>query len=394
MHLANRTEWMKPSATVNTSTRAKEMKAKGIDIINLSAGEPDFDTPDYIKQKAIEALNLGHTKYTPPSGIADLKMAVSEKFKNDNNLSFALDEICITCGAKLGIYNALQILVDPGDEVIIPSPYWVSYPTQVELAGGKPVILPLEDDLLIDIEKLKKAVTKRTRAIIICSPSNPSGMIYSRELLEAIASICIKNNIFVISDEIYEKLTYDGVKHISIANVNPDIKNLSLIANGFSKSYAMTGWRVGYMAAPKEFIQKMTSLQAQQLTGLPSFIQEACVTALTKGNGDIERMRSEFEKRRNLIFDLVSSIPHVKVHKPQGAFYLLPDMREIIELSGSRSIKSSNYLTEHILTTAHVALVSGEPFGAPGYIRISYASSEEDIKEAVQRLTVALNHLK
>lgn len=387
---------MTPSATLAMAAKAKAMKADGADVISFAAGEPDFDTPAHICQAGIRGIEEGLTRYTPSSGTPELKAAIREKLERDNALGYTEAEITVTCGAKQAIYNALQVMVDPGDEVIVPAPYWVSYPEQIKLAGGAPVIVGTDPGraFKLQVEDLANAVTDRTRAIILNYPSNPTGSTYTREELRAFGAFLAKKNIVIISDEIYEKLVYDNATHTSIAAASPECKPLTILIGGVSKAYAMTGWRMGFAAGPLEVISKMSALAGQQNSGIPGFIQTACAEALTGAQDDVERMRREFAKRRTAMYEGLMSIPGVRCHLPEGAFYLLPDISHFLgrRADGVR-IETSDELAAFLLDKAHIATVSGTPFGAPGFIRLSYAASLEQIEEGIRRMAKALAKL-
>lgn len=394
---SKRTSAIKPSATIAMAARARQMLDSGIDVISFATGEPDFDTPSFIKEAAKKSLDAGKTKYPPSAGIPELKRAISEKLARDNGLSYSEREIVVTCGAKQAIANALLSLVDDGDEVIIPSPYWVSYPEQIKLAGGKPIVIQTSSNTCFKLtpDLLERVITPKTKALILNTPANPTGSAYTKEELLALARILVGHNIAVISDEIYEKLVYDGFPHTSIVKAYPPIKELSIIINGVSKSYAMTGWRMGYAAGPHTLIEKMTALIEQQISGIPLFIQAACVDALTKGSDDVEHMRREFETRRNLLFKHVTAIPGIHCHLPDGAFYLLPNIEAHIGKSWNKNkINDATLFASFLLEEAHVATISGDPFGAPGHIRLSYATSRKNIEKGTERIRNALSKLK
>ncbi len=396
IHISNRAKQLQPSATLGMAARVRKLKAEGVDIISFAVGEPDFETPEHIREVGKKAIDEGLTRYTPSNGIPELRAAVREKLKADNGLSYSDDEVTITCGAKQAIYDALQAMVDPGDEVIVPAPYWVSYPDQVILAGGVPKILNAgqTEAFRVTPEQLAKAITPRTRAVILNYPSNPTGSSYGREQLKKLGQVIAEKKIAVISDEIYEKLLYTGERHCSIAEACPDCKDLTLVINGVSKAYAMTGWRMGFAAGPKPVISKMTGLISQQNSGIPGFVQKACIEALKGPQGEVERMQQEFKARRDLMLEGISSIPGMRCHVPDGAFYLLPDVKAYLgrPWKGSR-IADANVLADYLLEEAHVATVGGDPFGAPGFIRLSYATSRPKIEEGVARLSKALSRL-
>lgn len=349
MTLAKRIRAIGPSPTLAITAKAKEMKAKGIDVIGFGAGEPDFDTPEHIKEEAKKALDEGFTKYTPASGIPELKVAICQKLKRDNGLDYEPGQIIISCGAKHSLYNAMQVLCESGDEVLLPSPYWVSYPEQIRLSGAEPVIIETgeEEGFKIKIERLRKKITSRTKLLILNSPSNPTGAVYHREELEAIAEVAVEKNIYVISDEIYEKIIYDDLKHISIASLNSEIKRLTMVINGVSKSYSMTGWRIGYAAGPKEIIQAMSNLQSHSTSNPTSFCQKASIAALEGSQEPLRRMVSEFARRREYIVERLNSIAGVSCLKPEGAFYVFPNISKLLGKSyKSQVIKDSISLAQ------------------------------------------------
>ena len=380
MNLSKRIKQVTPSATLDITAKAKQLKQEGVDVISLSAGEPDFDTPQAVKSAAIQALNEGFTKYTPVSGIPELKKALSRELARANHLSYEPDQIVVTCGAKHAVYNALQVLVDEGDEVIIPSPYWLSYPEMVILAGGKPVILRTgsKDGYTFTAKQLEKLITKRTKGIIINSPSNPTGAVFSKTLLEEIGRIVKDRSLFVISDEIYGELVYDGVKHYSIGALDPDVLARTVTVGGASKSYAMTGWRLGFLAAPKSVASASTALQSHSTSNPTSFAQRGYLEALRSGAADVEKMRKRFEERRNLIYRIVNEIPKLTPFKPSGAFYLFVD----ISKTKLKSIDFANRL----LDQAKVAVVPGAAFGDDNAVRLSFAASEQDIESGIDRI--------
>lgn len=396
MKLSARAQQMKPSATLAMDAKAKQMKAAGVDVISFATGEPDFDTPLAIREEAKAALDAGMTRYTPSAGIPELRAAIREKLMADNDLAYADDQIAVTCGAKQAIFNALQVLCDPGDEVIVPAPYWVSYPEQVLLAGAAPVIVttPQKNGFKLTPEALEKAITPRTAAIILNYPSNPTGSTYTREELASLGRMLAEHEVAIISDEIYEKLLYGRTPHCSIASAHPPARELTVLINGVSKAYAMTGWRMGYAAGPKQVIGKLVALNGQQTSGIPGFVQRACIRALRGPQEEVEAMRREFQARRDLMLERMLAIPGVICHKPEGAFYLFPDMSAYRgKRAGGARIESADDLAQYLLENAHLATVSGEPFGAPGHIRFSYATSRPVIEEGMRRLAEALKTL-
>ncbi|HBU69763.1 MAG TPA: aspartate aminotransferase [Elusimicrobia bacterium] len=393
MFLSQRVQAVKPSATLAIEAKAQSLKAQGIDIVSFGAGEPDFDTPANIKDAAIKAINSGFTKYCPVTGTPDLKQAIINKFKAENSLEYTPEEIIVSCGAKHSLYNLFQAIFNPGDELLIPAPYWVSYPDMAILAGAVPKFIATsqESGFKVKPEQIEKAVSKQTKAIVINSPSNPTGGAYSLEELKAIAEVCVKHKILIISDEIYEKLIFDNFKFASIASVSPEAKALTVVVNGVSKAFAMTGWRIGYAAGPKEIIAAMGKIQSQSTSNPTSISLKASTEALNGPKEDIEKMRVEFEKRRNYIVDRLNKIPGVSCLKPQGAFYVFPNVSGLFGKSVSgQKINSSLELAQVLLEKAKIAVVPGEPFGAPGFIRLSYATSIENIKKGLDRFEEAV----
>ncbi len=381
MYLAKRIQSVAPSLTLAIEAKAKRLKQEGVDVISFSAGEPDSDTPETIKQAAIDSLKKGFTKYTPASGTVELRKAISEKLSRENHLTYSPEQVVVSCGAKHSIYNIIQVLIEEGDEVIIPSPYWLSYPEMVTLAGGKSVIVhtKFEDGYCPKIDAIKKAVTKKTKLLILNSPSNPTGAVLSKELLKEIAELAKQNSFFVLSDEIYEKLIYDGGAHYSIGAFDSAILNRTITVGGASKTYAMTGWRLGFSASPKLIADACGSLQSHSTSNPTSFAQPGYLEALKNGEADVSKMRSVFEKRRDLIFNLVKNIPELKPFKPSGAFYLFIDISKI----GLPSLKFS----ERLLDEAKVAVVPGIAFGDDHAIRMSFATSEKLIESGVLRIS-------
>lgn len=394
--ISKRAKEIKPSPTLAFDSRAKAMKAEGIDILNFCAGEPDFDTPIHIKEAAIKAINDGFTKYTDSSGIKELKDAIIEKFKIDNNLDYTPQEIIVSCGAKHTLYNIAQAIFNPGDEVIIPSPFWVSYPEQVILNGAIPVFIKTkeENNFLLDPEELKKAITPKTKAIIINSPSNPTGHSYDRKTLEKIAEIALNNNFYIISDEIYEKLVYDGTKHLSIASFDAKVKQKTIVVNGLSKSHAMTGWRIGYAGGPAEIISAMANIQSHSTSNPNSIAQKAAVAALKGSQDCVSEMVTEFAKRRIILVNGLNSIPNIRCQMPTGAFYAFPNISKLFGLKYDKwSVNSSKELAIYLLESANVALMQGDAFGDDNYLRISYATSTENIEKGLIRLKDAIQKL-
>ncbi|MDK2811005.1 MAG: aspartate aminotransferase [Petroclostridium sp.] len=378
-----------PSSTLAIDAKFKSMKAKGIDVVGFGAGEPDFDTPAHIKEAAIKAINEGFTKYTPASGMPQLREAVCRKFKRDNGLDYSPEQIVVSNGAKHSLVNAFMAICDPGDEVIIPAPFWVSYPEMVKMADGVPVFLNTseENNFKFTVEDLKKAITAKTRALVLNSPSNPTGMVYSREELKEIAEVAVQNNIYIISDEIYEKLIYDGMEHTSIATFGDEIKDLTIIINGVSKTYAMTGWRIGYTASNAKIAKVMGNIQSHATSNPNSIAQVAAIAALDGPQDDIEVMRKAFIERRDYMVDRINSIEGLSCSKPQGAFYVMMNIKSILgkEFYG-RVITNSDEFADVLLEKANVALVPGSGFGAEEYVRWSYATSMQNIVEGLNRI--------
>ena len=379
------------SETIKISNLAMELKSKGHDIISLSAGEPDFDTPEDIKISAIEAINNGKTKYTDVSGIPELKNAIIKKFKSDNNLTFTFDEILVSSGGKQVLFNALSSILNPGDEVLIMRPFWVSYPEMVKLCGGTPIIIDSSPDKfsLPDISKLEKATSKKTKCIIINSPNNPTGMIFSRPELDALKTFMAKNeDIWLISDEIYEHIIFDKNQHLSILNIEPDLKARTIIINGVSKSHAMTGWRIGFGAGPEELIKMMKKVQSQTTSNPCSISQWASVTALSNSKKLIEGFKEKFQHRRDLILKELNKNKLLAFEKPSGGFYVMLDISKLIKLrhKGVEIIKSDFSFSELLLKNTGVAVVPGSAFGMPNYIRISFATNDDNIIKACERI--------
>ena len=394
--LSDRLNRLSPSATLAMSQRSSELKAQGVDIINMSVGEPDFNTPDHIKEAAIKAVQDNWTRYSPVPGYPDLKKAIAAKLKNENGLDYLPSQILCSNGAKQSVCNAIMALVNPGDEVIIPAPYWVSYPQMVLLAEGTPVAIPttIEQDFKVTPQQLEQAITPRTRAIILCSPSNPTGSVYSAAELEALKDVLLKHErVMVIADEIYEHINYVGA-HASMAQF-ADIKDRVVIVNGVSKAYAMTGWRIGFIAAPEWVVKGCNKLQGQYTSGPCSVSQKAAEAAYTGSQECVETMRQAFERRRNLIVSLAREIPGLEVNNPQGAFYLFPKCSSFFgKRDGDRVINNSTDLAMYLLEVGHVATVGGDAFGSPECFRRSYATSEANITEAMRRIADTLARLK
>ena len=370
--------------------KAKQMKAEGIDVVSFAAGEPDFDTPRKIVEAAKTALDAGKTRYTPSSGAMDLREAVAEKYRRENALEYRPTEVMVSTGAKQCVYNAMQILVGEGDEVVLLAPFWMTYETQVELAGAKPVIVPstVSDGFVPSLDRIAAAITPRTRAIVINTPSNPTGAAIPEDTLRAIAELAVKRDLWIVSDEIYEHLTY-GHTHRSVATFAPEVKERTVTVTGCSKSYAMTGWRIGFIAGPADVVKAMSDLQDQVTSGATTFSQFGALAALSLDRAEVEKMRETFERRRDLIVSLVRQVPNVDVFTPLGAFYVFPDVSAYI---GSR-FKDDIVLADWLLEEAKVATVPGSVFHGPGHLRLSYATSEDEIKKGVERLADALSSI-
>ncbi len=394
--LSERARKIKPSPTLSIDARAKALKSEGADIVNFGVGEPDFDTPENIKEAAQKAIRDGFTKYTAVGGTDALKDAIIEKFHRDNALSYSRDQIIVSCGAKHSLYNIAQALFSPGDEVLIPSPYWVSYPEQVILNDAVPVFVNTteSDSFIVQPETLEAHITKHTKALILNTPSNPTGLAYHREHLEKLGEIALRHNIFLISDEIYEKLTYDGFSHMSIASLDPDIQKKTIVVNGLSKSYAMTGWRIGYAAGPAEIIKTMIAIQSQVTSNPTSIAQMAAVEALSGPQDFIHTMVAEFDRRRHSLVDSLNSIPGITCFMPTGAFYAFPNTSQLYRNTRKgRPVNSSSDLALYLLEEASVALVPGSAFGDDHYVRLSYATSTDEIKKGVERIKKAAEML-
>lgn len=394
--MSDRLNRLSPSATLAMSQRSSELKAQGVDIINMSVGEPDFNTPEHIKEAALKAVQDNWTRYSPVPGYPELKKAIAVKLKNENGLDYQPSQILCSNGAKQSVCNAIMALVNRGDEVIIPAPYWVSYPQMVLLAEGTPVTIntTIEQDFKVTPEQLEQAITPRTRAIILCSPSNPTGSVYSAAELEALKEVLLRHErVMVIADEIYEHINYVGA-HASMAQF-PDIKERVVIVNGVSKAYAMTGWRIGFIAAPEWVVKGCNKLQGQYTSGPCSVSQKAAEAAYTGSQECVETMRQAFERRRDLIVRLAREIPGLEVNNPQGAFYLFPKCSSFFgKRDGDRVINNSTDLAMYLLEVGHVATVGGDAFGSPECFRMSYATSEANITEAMRRIADTLARLK
>lgn len=394
--LSDRLQRLAPSATLAMSQKSSEMKAQGIDVINLSVGEPDFNTPDHIKAAAKKAIDDNYSGYSPVPGYPELRKAIVDKLKNENGLEYGMNEILVSNGAKQSVCNTVMALVNDGDEVIIPAPYWVSYPQMVKLAGGVPVIINagFEQNFKMTPEQLEAAITPKTRLLILCSPSNPTGSVYSKAELEGLAEVIKKHeDMFVLADEIYEHIIYTG-RHESIAQFD-GMKERTIVVNGVSKAYAMTGWRIGFIAAPEWIVKGCNKLQGQYTSGPCSVSQKAAEAAYTSSQACVEEMRQAFHRRRDLIVKLTSEIPGLEVNVPEGAFYVFPKCSSFFGKSdGETTISSSTDFALYLLEKGHVATVGGDAFGDPDCFRMSYATSEDNIVEAMKRIKEALAKLK
>lgn len=379
-HLSQRVRRLTPSATLAIEAKAKELQRKGLDIISFAAGEPDFDTPDPIKEAAIESLRKGFTKYTAAQGILELREAISSKFEKENNLRYPPDQIVVSCGAKHALYNVLQVLIDPGDTVLLPSPYWLSFPEMVRLAGGRIRFLRTSEKsgFKISASELQEAITPRTKCLILNSPCNPTGAVYERAELEAIAEVLMRRSLYVVTDEIYEKLVYDGRRHVSLASLDPEMAKKTVTVNGHSKTFAMTGWRIGYLGAPRDIAQAVANLQSHSTSNPTSFAQAGALAAFRTDSQEIERRRGILERRRDLIFRLASGIPGLLPFKPQGAFYLFCGI-------GSTRLGSLQF-AGRLLEEKKISVVPGLSFGSDRHIRLSFATSEESIQKGLERI--------
>lgn len=394
MRLSARARAMSPSPTMAIDAKSKQMAAEGVDVVNFSVGEPDFDTPEHIKRAGMLAIAQGHTKYTPAAGTLELRKAICEKLRKENGLEYKPEQIVVSNGAKQSLYNAFMVLLDPGDEVIIQAPYWVSYPEMVKLAGGVPVTVYTDETTGFKMtpDMIRAKLTPRTRAINLNSPSNPTGAVYTRAELEAIAALAVEHDLIVVTDEMYEKLLYDGAEHVSIAALGPEIRQRTITVNGMSKAFAMTGWRMGYTASETIYAKAMGDLQSQSTSGPSSVSQKAALEALVGSQQPIEEMRQEFDRRRKHMMNRLNQLPGFAVRvAPTGAFYLFPHVAALYGRTvGGRLINSSDDLAQVILEDAKVAVVPGSGFGAPDYVRFSYATSMERIDEGLNRIQALL----
>lgn len=397
MFLSQRARAIKPSPTLAIDAKAKALKAQGVDVIGFGVGEPDFDTPRNIKEAGIKAIENGFTKYCPVGGTDDLKDAIIEKLKKDNSLSYERGEIIVSCGAKHSLYNIAMTVLEKGDEVIIPAPYWVSYPDIVALADATPVIVNTSEKngFKMTADEFRRAITPKTKAVVINSPSNPTGSSYSRKELEAIAEVAVEKKILIISDDIYEKLVYDGFEFTSIASLGKEVKDLTIVVNGVSKAYAMTGWRIGYAAGSKEIVTAMTNIQSQSTSNPTSIAMKASTEALKGSQDAVTLMVREFDKRRVYMVERLNKINGITCLRPNGAFYAFPNITGLLGKSfNGKILNSSSDVATCLLDEVKVALVPGSAFGAEGYLRLSYATSMENIKEGIDRIEKAVGMLK
>ncbi len=394
--ISDRAKSLKPSATLAIAAKEKALRAQGLDIVGFGAGELDFDTPMHIKKAAIDAILDGYTKYTPAAGSEELKDAIIGKFKRDNDLEYGRDEVIVTCGGKYALYSLFQTIFQEGDEVIVPTPYWVSYPAMVELAGAAPVFVETyeEDDFQLTAEMVKKHLTSKTKGIILNYPSNPSGSVYYLSCLEEIGKLAVENGVYLVSDEIYDKIVYEGYKHTSIASLGQPIKEMTIITHAVSKTYSMTGWRIGFAAGKKEIIQAMSNIQSQSTSNPTSISQKAALAALTGPQDFVGMMVKEFTRRRNFFVDGLNSIDGVSCFNPKGAFYVFPCFKGLSDRTyKGRRVKSIAQWTEILLEDFHVAVVPGGEFGKEGYLRLSFATSMEVIEKGLERIRRAVQAL-
>ncbi len=389
MRISQRCQRVTGSLTLAIDAKAKEMKQKGIDVVGFGAGEPDFDTPEHIRKAAKDALDLGKTRYTPAAGMPELRQAICDKLKRDNGLDYVPQQIVVSNGAKHSLFNSFQALLEEGDEVIVSGPYWVSYPEIVRMAGGVPVIVEgrEENNFKPTIDDFRAAVTDKTRAVVINSPNNPNGFVFTREELQAIGDLAIEKDLSIVSDEIYEFLVYDGAEHISIASLSPEIKERTIVINGMSKAYAMTGWRIGYTASPLNAAKAMTNFQSHSTSCPNSIAQYAALTALSGPDDQLKSMVAEFDRRRRRIVELINEIPGLSCKPPKGAFYVMMNIGGVFgkRYNGAPIVDSMSF-TQLLLDNSHVAVVPGAGFGADAYVRLSYATSMENIEKGLARI--------
>ncbi|WP_226579255.1 pyridoxal phosphate-dependent aminotransferase [Halobacillus litoralis] len=385
MQLAQRVKSLTPSTTLAITAKAKALKAEGHDVIGLGAGEPDFNTPSYILDAAKRAMDEGKTKYTPAGGIPELKNSITAKLERDQGLTYTNEQIIVTTGAKHALYTLFQVMLDEGDEVIVPAPYWVSYPEQIKLAQGKPVFVSAEEsnDFKITPDQLRQAITSNTKAVIINSPSNPTGMMYSKEELKALGDVCIEHDVMIVSDEIYEKLIYTDEDHVSIAQISDELYNHTVIINGVSKSHSMTGWRIGFAAGPKAVIKAMSNMASHSTSNPTSIAQYAALAAYTGSEEKVTEMKEAFKERLDVLHQRLIDIPGIECAKPSGAFYLFPNVKKAVESGGFEDVDS---WVKALLDEEKVALVPGSGFGSPENVRLSYATSLEQLEKAADRI--------
>jgi aspartate aminotransferase len=396
MQLSQFAQGLKPSETLAISTKAKMLRAQGRDVLDFGLGEPDFITPANIIRAAEHAMLEGFTKYTPPRGLLELRQAIVEKLKRENNLDYTPEQVVVSCGAKHALYNLARVLVNPGDEVLIPGPYWVTYPAQVEMAGGVPVIIPTTaaTDFKISGETLRRYLTPKTKGVLLNSPCNPTGAVYSPEELADLARVLLDTDLYIITDEIYEHIIFDGVKQISIATLHPALKERSIVVNGFSKSYAMTGWRLGYCAGPKEVMEACDRLQSQTTSNPTAFAQVAAIEALRGPQDSVRMMAQEFAKRRNFVVPRLNAINGITCNRPHGAFYVFPQVTGLFGRTyNGKRLSTSMEVTDFLLEAAGVAVVPGQGFGDDGSIRISYATSMAELEAGLDRMDKAVQQL-
>ncbi|MGC8785175.1 MAG: pyridoxal phosphate-dependent aminotransferase [Armatimonadota bacterium] len=396
MFISQRAQRTSPSPTLAITAKARKMREEGIDVLSFGAGEPDFDTPEFIKEAAIAALREGFTKYTPTAGIEPLRKAICEKLWRDNGLKYEPNQIIVTCGGKHALYNTFQVICDPGDEVIIPAPYWVSYPEMVKLADGVPVFVYADEStgFVPTLDAVREKITARTRAIVVNSPCNPTGAVFPRQTLKEIAALALKHDLYIISDEIYEKMVYDGHEHFSIASLGEEVKKRTILVNGMSKAYSMTGWRIGYAAAERELIAAMTRIQDQSTSNPTSIAQRAALAALQASEDAVKQMVTAFAERRRAIVDGLNNIPGFRCAEPGGAFYAFPNVSALYgKRWGDRVINNSDAFAEYLLEVARVAVVPGSGFGADENIRLSYACSLDTIRNGLARIAEAVQAL-
>ena len=394
--LADRLKTLAPSATLAVQAKAKELRTRGIDVISFGAGEPDFDTPERIKDAALRAMQKGQTKYTEVPGIPELRQAICTKLKRDNGLDYDPADVLVSCGAKHTLFNLVVAVINPGDEVIVPSPYWVSYPEQVRLVGGVPVSVATDEatGFDLDVGRVRAAVTPRTKLIVLNSPNNPTGAVFSRERLQAVARIAVERDVLIVSDECYEPMTYDG-RHFSIASIGADVKSRTIVVNTCSKAYAMTGWRIGYAAGPRPLIKGMTDVQSQATSNPSSIAQWAAIEALAGAQDDVAKMAGEFDRRRRLIVEGLNAIPGISCVMPKGAFYAFPNVSGLFGRTtpGGTALRGSTDVASFLLDHARVAVVPGLDFGSDAHVRLSYATSAELIREGLSRMASAVKNL-